>query len=95
MSRKLSFALALACCVLMVACSTSVKPSPMGNGGPVSLVMRDTLPKCCGPVLRSLDHRSEPATHRYEESRCLEFEEDVNHQGSQGHYHQRGQPGTV
>ena len=43
MSRKLSFALALACC-LMVACGGSMKPSPMGSGVPVSLAMRDTPP---------------------------------------------------
>ena len=43
MSRKLSFALAMVCC-LMVACGGSMKPSPMGNGVPVSLAIRDTPP---------------------------------------------------
>ena len=44
MSRRLSFALALACCAVMVACGGSMKPSPMGNGVPVSLAIRDTPP---------------------------------------------------
>ena len=44
MSRKFSFSLALACCVLMVACGGSMKPSPTGNGVPVSLAIRDTPP---------------------------------------------------
>lgn len=44
MSRRLSFALALASCVLMAACGGSMKSSPPGNGVPVSLAIRDTPP---------------------------------------------------
>jgi len=44
MSRKLPFALTLASCVLMAACGGSMKPSPTGNGVPVSLAIRDTPP---------------------------------------------------
>jgi hypothetical protein len=44
MCRKLTFALALACCVLMIACGSSTKSSPPGNGVPVSLAIRDTPP---------------------------------------------------
>ncbi len=44
MSRKLSFALALASCVLMVACGGSMNSSPAGNGVPVSLAIGDTPP---------------------------------------------------
>ena len=44
MSRKLSFALTMACCVLMLACGGSMKPSLTGNGVPVTLAIRDTPP---------------------------------------------------
>jgi hypothetical protein len=44
MSRRLSFALALACCVLMAACGGSMKSSSPGNGVPVSLAIRDAPP---------------------------------------------------
>jgi hypothetical protein len=37
--------LALACCVLKVACGGSMKSSPAGNNGvPISLAIRDTPP---------------------------------------------------
>src|SRR5215469_11180144 len=44
MSRRISFALALSCCALMIACGGSMKPSPIGNRVPVSLAIRDTPP---------------------------------------------------
>jgi hypothetical protein len=48
MSRMLSFALVVACCVLMAACGGSMKSSPAGNGVPVSLSIRDTPPNGVG-----------------------------------------------
>ena len=44
MRRRVPIALALACCVLMVACGGSMKSSPAGNGVPISLAIRDTPP---------------------------------------------------
>ena len=44
MRRRVTIALALACCVWMVACGSSMKSSPAGNGVPVSLAIRDTPP---------------------------------------------------
>jgi hypothetical protein len=44
MRRSLTIAFTLACCVLMAACGGSMKPSPAGNGVPVSLAIRDTPP---------------------------------------------------
>lgn len=44
MSRKLSFALVLASCVLTIACGGSMKTSRASNGVPVSLAIRDTPP---------------------------------------------------
>src|SRR5579859_1370609 len=46
MSRWISFALVLAACVLMVACSNSMNMSslPSGNGVPMSLTIGDTPP---------------------------------------------------
>jgi hypothetical protein len=44
MRRRVTIALALACCVLIVACGGSMKSSPVGNRVPVSLAIRDTPP---------------------------------------------------
>jgi hypothetical protein len=44
MLRNLSYALALANCLLLVACGNSMSPSPVSNGVPMTLTIGDTPP---------------------------------------------------